>query len=175
MIERQTNIPLTIVVAMAKNRVIGHQGGLPWQLPADLKWFRKVTMGKPVIMGRKTFDSIGKALPGRDNIVITRNSNFSAPEVTVASDLEDAIAIAEAFAINREVNGIAIIGGAQVYEQALPLVSRLYVTEVEADIEGDAFFPDYDLADWSQTEEQVIEPDERHAHRARMLVLDRNF
>lgn len=173
MIDRQTNIRLAIVVAMARNYVIGKDDGLPWQLPDDLKWFRQVTMGKPIIMGRVTFESIGKALPGRDNIVITRNSDFQVENVTVAGDMEDAIAIAEAFAIAREVNEIAIIGGAQIYKEALPNVSRIYLTEIDADIEGDTHFPEFSMDDWDRSVAQEITSDDRNQYAARMLTLDR--
>ena len=173
MIDRETNIRLAIVVAMARNHVIGKDDGLPWQLPDDLKWFREVTMGKPIIMGRVTFESIGKALPGRDNIVITRNSDFREENVTVAGDMEDAIAIAEAFAIAREANEIAIIGGAQIYKETLPNVSRIYLTEIDADIEGDTFFPEFSMDEWDRSVAQEIISDDRNQYAARMLTLDR--
>lgn len=173
MIDRQTNIRLAIVVAMARNGVIGDQGELPWALPDDMKWFREVTMGKPVVMGRVTFESIGKPLPGRDNIVVTRNAEFAETGITAAPDLEDAIAIAEAFAVAREVNEIAIIGGAQIYEQALPHVTRLYLTEVDADIDGDTHFPSFDRSGWTETPVREIPADGRHDHAARIVTLDR--
>lgn len=173
MIERQTNIPLAIVVAMAKNRCIGRDSGLPWRLSDDLKWFKKVTLGKPVIMGRVTFDSIGKALPGRDNIVITGKNDFAAPQVTVARDLEDAIAIGEAFAIARQAEEICIIGGGRVYEEALPLVRKIYLTEVECEVAGDTFFPPLDEADWTREAAGSIAKNDRNDHDAVISVLTR--
>ncbi len=174
MIERQTNIPLAIVVAMAKTRVIGKDGTLPWILSDDLKWFKQVTMRKPIIMGRKTFQSIGKALPGRDNIVVTRNADFSQPDVTVAQSVEDAIAIAEAFAIARGAEEICVIGGGAIYAAAMSLISRIYLTEVDANIEGETRFPAFDRAGWAQKEAGRITRNARNDHDARMLILTRS-
>ena len=162
------------IVAMAQNRVIGREGSLPWRLSDDLKWFRKVTTGKPVIMGRKTFDSIGKALPGRDNIVITRNKDFAAPDVTVATSLEDAISIAEAFALSRTAGEICIIGGGTVYEEALPLVTKIYLTEVAANIEGDTLFPDLARPQWTEEAVGKITKNDRNEQDARILILTRS-
>jgi dihydrofolate reductase len=174
--ERQTNIPLAIVVAMASNRAIGKDGDLPWRLSDDLKWFKQVTLGKPVIMGRKTFQSIGKALPGRDNIVITRNAAFSAENITVARDLEDAISIAEAFAIAREVSEICIIGGGQIYEQVLPLAATLYLTQVAAEVaDADAFFPALTMENWSVEEKARISLNDKNDHDAVISVLSRQY
>jgi dihydrofolate reductase len=131
------------VVAMSENRVIGRDGGLPWHLPEDLKHFKTVTMGKPVIMGRKTFESIGKPLPGRANIVISRN--FSASGITVVPDMPQAINAAGQSA------EIMIVGGGQIYEQALPLTDRIYLTLVHQTIEGDTKFPELNKNEWQET------------------------
>ena len=132
---------ITLVVAVAENSVIGWQGGLAWHQSSDLKFFRKVTMNKPLIMGRKTFESIGKPLDGRDNIVITRNTAFEAPGILVAANLEDALEIAREKARGRGVDEIPVIGGAQIYALALPEAKRIYLSEIHSSPDGDTFFP----------------------------------
>jgi dihydrofolate reductase len=141
---------VSLIVAAAQNRVIGRNNNLPWYLPNDLKYFKQATMGKPIIMGRKTYDSIGKPLPGRPNIIITRNSEFTAEGVIVARSLKDAIAQAEDLAFINGAEEVMIIGGAQIYAESLPSADRLYLTEVHADVEGDAYFPEYDANDWQE-------------------------
>lgn len=138
---------LSMIVAKARNGVIGRDNKMPWHLPEDLKYFKRVTMGKPVIMGRKTYQSIGRALPGRLNIVITQNPDFSAEDVRVAASVEEAIVLAQQ--AGGAVEEVMIIGGAQVYRQALARADRLYITEVDVDIEGDACFPELDFNAWS--------------------------
>ncbi len=173
-IKRQTNIRLALVVAMANNNAIGKDGTLPWRLSDDLKWFKKVTTGKPIIMGRKTFDSLGKALPNRDNIVITRNRSFTAPDVTVASDLEDAIAIAEAFAVARNVQEICIIGGGEIYAQSLAIANHLYITAVDIEIkDADAYFPKINTSDWDVEKLADITRDSKNDHDADILIYKR--
>ncbi len=144
---------ICLVVAMAKNRVIGSAGGLPWHLPADLKHFKALTMGKPMIMGRKTFGSIGRALPGRTNIVVTRDADFEAEGVISADSLEAALTLAGEEA-SEEADEIMIIGGGQIYELALPLAERIYLTEVDAEPEGDVLFPEIDTDQWRLTSRQ---------------------
>lgn len=141
-----------LVAAVAENGVIGLDGGMPWRLPGDLKHFRRTTLGKPVIMGRRTFDSIGrKPLPGRPNIVMTRDKNFRAGGVAVAADLEAALKLAREEAATLQVDEIAVIGGATLYGEALPRADRLYLTEVHATPEGDTHFPDFDRAAWHES------------------------
>ncbi|WP_262691154.1 dihydrofolate reductase [Kordiimonas aestuarii] len=139
---------ISMIVAMAENRAIGKGNALPWHLPADLKHFKSVTMGKPMIMGRKTFDSIGRPLPGRRTIVVTRDAGWHRDGVDVAYTLERAIELAET------VNEVMIVGGAQIYQQALPHADRLYVTEVSIEADGDAFFPAFSKEDWQETDRQ---------------------
>jgi dihydrofolate reductase len=141
---------------MAENRVIGRANALPWHLPADLKRFKTLTMGHSVILGRRTFDAIGKVLPGRRWIVLTRDPAWQRPEVEVAHDLERAL---EALAGEPEV---FVAGGAQVYAQALPLADRIYLTTVHADIDGDARFPALDASRWRLVDDERHEADERH-------------
>ena len=142
---------LAMIVAQSKNRVIGRENDLPWRLPNDLQYFKRVTMGRPIIMGRNTFESIGRALPGRTNIVITRNADYSAPGIKVVHSLEQAVELAKSVCLVEGVAEAMVIGGAQIYQQALPMADTLYITEVDAVIEGDAFFPQLD---YSQLAEQ---------------------
>jgi dihydrofolate reductase len=142
---------IVLVAAVAENGVIGRDGGMPWHLPGDLKHFKRTTLGKPVIMGRRTFDSIGrKPLPGRPNIVLTRDKNFRADGVTVAATLDEALQIAEQEAVKANADEIAIIGGSTLYEETLPRADRLYLTEVHASPKGDARFPAFGRAEWRE-------------------------
>ncbi len=154
-LSEEKNPRLALIAAVAENGCIGVNNKLPWYLPEDLKYFKAVTSGKPVIMGRATFDSLGRPLPNRTNIVITRNAGFSAPEgIRVVHSLDEAIKVAEAVA---HINGneeIVVMGGAQIYGQALPRADRLYLTEVKKKVEGDAFFPDWEKSLWQEVTRQ---------------------
>ena len=156
-----TDVKLSLIVAMAKNRAIGLNNTLPWHLPEDLKYFKSVTMGKPIVMGRKTFDSIGRPLPGRLNIVITRNSEWQHAGVKTASSLQQAMSIAEAQLAEQDdsagLEEVMVIGGEEIYRTAIDLADRLYITRVQATVQGDAFFPAYNEADWLEVSRQ--EPD----------------
>ncbi len=140
---------LVLVVARARNGVIGNAGALPWHIPADLKRFKAITVGKPVIMGRKTFESIGKPLPGRHNIVLTRDADWQAPGVTVAPNLAEAIAAAGLDPRTR-ADAIMVIGGAQIYAEALPSATRIELTEIDAAPAGDTILPAFDPARWRE-------------------------
>ena len=140
------SVRLALIAAVARNGVIGRGGGLPWRIPADLRYFKATTMGKPMIMGRRTFDSIGKALPGRTNIVVTRSGNFTADDVEVAADFDQALAIAAATGTEEAM----VIGGGEIYAVALPRADRLYLTQVHIDAEGDVYFPELDRAQWRE-------------------------
>jgi dihydrofolate reductase len=142
-------IDLVLVVARAKNGVIGNAGALPWHLPDDLKRFKRMTVGKPVIMGRKTFESIGKPLPGRQNIVLSRDSAWAAPGVTVVPNLAEAVAAA-GLDPRARADGIMVIGGAQIYAEALPSATRIELTEVDAEPVGDTVLPAFDPARWRE-------------------------
>jgi dihydrofolate reductase len=139
-----------MIVAMARNGAIGLDNQLPWYLPNDLKHFKSVTMGKPIIMGRKTYESIGKPLPGRTNIVVTANSGFRAEGVEVVHSPEQAVQLGLAIARRDGCDELLVIGGAELYRALLPQASRLYLTEVQADVAGDAFFPDFHRAQWQE-------------------------
>lgn len=142
---------IALVVAMAENRVIGRDGGLPWRIPADLKHFKQLTMGKPIVMGRKTFDSIGRPLPGRPNIVVTRDRAKRWDGVEVAANVDSALRLAEQHADRLGVDEIMLIGGAELYRAVLPRAARMYLTLVHEPAEGDTLFPDYDSAAWRET------------------------
>ena len=158
---------LSLIVAMSQNRVIGRAGRLPWHLPADMKWFRRKTLGHPVIMGRKSFESLDSPLPKRRNIVLTRNRAFTAAGVEVVHSLDDALAL-----VAREKE-VFVIGGEQVYRLALARADRIYLTLIHADIEGDAHFPEFDSARWHATIVDRHEPDDRHPYAMTFYRYDR--
>lgn len=142
------SLPLFIVAAIADNGVIGDDNRLIWQLSSDLKRFRSLTLGHPMLMGRKTFDSIGKPLPGRETVVLTRDRGFAVEGVHVAHRLEEALALCQSLARRMQASGVAVVGGSEVYAQVLPLARKLYLTEVHASPEGDAVFPAWDKAEF---------------------------
>ena len=151
---------LCLICAMARNRVIGRNGDLPWQLTAALRHFKSVTMGKPIIMGRKTFESIGRPLPGRKNIVVTRRANFISDGVLISNNLTAAIALGKAIASEDNVDEIMVIGGGEIYALAMPYARRIYLTEVQADIDGDTMFPELDLTIWHERDRKSHRPDQ---------------
>lgn len=143
---------VTLVVAMARNRVIGRDNALPWHLPEDLKHFRTLTMGKPIVMGRRTFASIGKALPGRTSIVISRQPGLDLPEgVLLAASVPDALLLAHDVAARDGVEECMVIGGADIYRQCLPLAERIQLTLIEQEVEGDTLFPEFAHGEWRET------------------------
>ncbi|HHW76820.1 MAG TPA: type 3 dihydrofolate reductase [Xanthomonadaceae bacterium] len=158
---------LALIAALARNRVIGRDNRLPWHLPADLRFFRQATMGKPLLMGRRTWESIGRPLPGRRMIVLSRDPGCQAPGCAVARSLDQALAIAGA------VPEIMVIGGASLYAQTLPLAERLYLTVVEADVPGDVWFPDWDERAWRLVWEEAHPADAAHAWPYRFQRLER--
>jgi dihydrofolate reductase len=157
----------SLIVARARNGVIGRDNALPWHLPADLAHFRRTTLGHPVIMGRRTWESIGRPLPGRENLVVSRRAGYSAPGARVVQSLEEAwrtvAGAGEAF----------VIGGAGLYEAALPGADRIYLTEIEADVEGDTRFPALQEGDWIATIQGEHGADERNAFGMRFVLLSR--
>ncbi|MBL4826604.1 MAG: dihydrofolate reductase [Spongiibacteraceae bacterium] len=165
---------IAIIVAMARNRVIGCDNQLPWHLPNDLKFFKARTMGKPIVMGRKTFESIGRPLPGRSNIVVTRDDTFGAEGVSIAHSAHDALRLARQIADADGVTEIMVIGGAQLYTAMLPEVDRLYLTQVHAEVPGDALFPVLDWKQWSQVSREDHLADGRNNFNYSFTVFDRN-
>jgi len=158
---------ISIITAMDENRVIGRANALPWRLPNDLRRFRRLTTGHAVIMGRRNYESIGRPLPERRNIVITRQPGYSAPGCQVVHSLEQALAAAG------EDPEIFIIGGAEIYAQALPRAARLYLTLVHAAVAGDVRFPPFDQGEWREIERERHEADDRHPYPYSFVVLER--
>lgn len=164
---------LSLVWAMAQNRVIGRNNSLPWHLPEDLKYFKRITMGKPVIMGRKTFESIGRPLPGRTNIVITRNPDWAFEGVRTVHSLDAARQLCNSIGVIDGVDEAMVIGGAEIYRQALPMADRLYLTEVHAEVEGDTTFPDFDRRAWVEVSRADFEALGPNPYNYSFLVLDK--
>lgn len=151
----QTSLPLAMIAALAENHVIGLDNKMPWHLPADLKHFKAMTLGKPIIMGRKTWDSLGRPLPGRLNLVVSRQPDLQLEGAETFSSLDEALQRADAWAQEQGVGEIMLIGGAQLYGQALERAQRLYLTRIDASPEGDAFFPPFDEARWQRIDSQA--------------------
>ena len=158
---------ISLIVAASENNVIGVQGELPWRLSDDLRRFKAVTMGKPIVMGRKTFESIGKPLPGRQNIVITRQAEFVADGCDVVTSIEDAVATAG------DADEIMIIGGSEIYALFLPAADRLYLTRVHAEIDGDAFLPAIGEGDWQLVDSERYPADERNEFDYSFMTYER--
>jgi len=158
-----------MIAAMADNRIIGAENDMPWHLPADLKHFKSVTMGKPVLMGRKTYESIGKALPGRPNIVITTNKLYSLDDATVVTSIEAAMQEASAF------DEVMIIGGGSIYQSMLAQAQRLYLTFIDLKVDGDTQFPDYEAnANWTEVARETHQKDERNSYDYTFVMLERD-
>lgn len=160
---------VALIVAVAENGVIGREGGLPWRLSGDLRYFKSVTMGKPIIMGRKTFDSIGRPLPGRPNLIISRNPAFTAEGADVFENLDAAVRHAESLTDEE----IMVIGGAGLYAAALAIADRIYLTEVHAAVDGDVTFPSFDRNDWVETSREQNVAGEKDDYDHSFVVLDR--
>ena len=155
------SLPVCLIAALADNRVIGRDNQLPWHLPADLKHFKALTLGKPIIMGRKTWDSLGRPLPGRLNLVVSRQAGLQLEGAEVFASLDQALARASEWASEQGVDELMLIGGAQLYEQALAQAARLYLTRVVLQPEGDAWFPAFSEQDWSLVETEAHEASEQ--------------
>lgn len=165
---------VALVVAVAENGVIGREGGLPWKLSSDLKRFKADTIGKPIVMGRKTYESIGRPLPGRLNIVVTRNRGWRAEGVEAAPSLDDALTLARVR--GRCMDGadeICVIGGGEIFSQAFPVADRLYVTHVLATAEGDTFLTEIDPSDWQEVRAQAFPAGEKDSHATRYVIYER--
>lgn len=150
---------ISMIVAMSENRVIGQNGSMPWHLSADLKYFKRVTLGAPVIMGRKTFDSIGRVLPGRANIIVTRDKEYTGDGIDVVHSLDAGLLRATEIAKGDGGDEVFVIGGAQIYEQALAQAERLYVTEIHQVCDGDALFPEIEESDWLEMSRDLHQPE----------------
>lgn len=166
-------IPVALIVAVARNGVIGRDNDLPWKLSGDLRWFKANTLGKPIVMGRRTWESLGRPLPGRENIVVSRGEPGLPDGVRHRTSLEDAIALGRSVAQREQAAEVMVIGGAQLYAAAFPLASRLYLTEVDADVDGDTFFPAWNEQDWQEVESQPGAAREGDTHAFRHRILQR--
>lgn len=164
---------LALIWAMSRDRTIGRGNALPWHLPEDLKYFKRVTLGKPIIMGRKTWESIGRPLPGRSNIVISRDPNFHAEGVRVVHTLEQALSLAHSIGVIDGSDEVVVIGGAQIYALTLPKADRLYLTEVHAQVEGDAHFPDFDETQWQELAREEHAASDANPYAYSFIVLER--
>lgn len=162
-----------LMVAMSRNRVIGRNNKLPWYLPEDLKYFKRTTLGKPIVMGRKTFESIGRPLPGRANLVVSRNQAWEAPGVRVLHNLKAAYESAEAQAEIDGVDEVMVIGGGEIFTEALPDADRLYLTEVHAEVDGDAWFPELDWSQWREISREDHAASENNAYDYSFVVYER--
>jgi len=158
---------LSIIVAMAKNRVIGANGAIPWRLPNELQLFKRVTMGHHIIMGRKTWESIGRLLPGRTTVIVTRQADYAVPGAVIAASLDEAIARCA------RDSEIFVVGGGELYREALPRADRIYLTTVDAEPVGDTRMPEFNPAQWQETSSESFAPDERHAYGYGFRVLDK--
>lgn len=158
---------VSLIAAMAENRVIGIHNRLPWHLPDDLKRFRRLTTGHTIIMGRRNYESIGKPLPQRRNIVVSRRPDYQAPGCVVVHSLEEALAVAG------EDSEVFIIGGAEIYRQMMAIADRLYLTLVHADVDGDTFFPEFDTGQWQETARERHESDDRHRFACSFITYER--
>jgi dihydrofolate reductase len=167
----QSHGKIALVVAAARNGVIGRGGAMPWHMPGDLKTFRRLTMGRPIIMGRKTFQSIGRALDGRTNIVISRDASFAAENVLVSASFDAALEAASR-ATGAE-NGIMVIGGGEIYRVALPHAEIVYLTEISAELDGDTWFPPLDPQEWRETHRAPISADPRDDYPAELVTFER--
>lgn len=159
---------ISLIVAMSQNRVIGRDNKMPWHLSADLKRFRAITMNSPILMGRKTFESIGKPLDGRTNLILSKNINYQPQGCLVFQSLESALNEAKKYG-----EEVFIIGGATLYEIALPLAKRLYLTDIQAEFEGDTFFPEFDVNEWNEIACEQIDNDEKVDFSYRFLTLEK--
>ncbi|HSG90975.1 MAG TPA: dihydrofolate reductase [Pseudomonadales bacterium] len=164
---------LALIWAMAENRVIGRDGDLPWRLPGEMQYFRALTLGKPVIVGRKTFDSFPKPLPGRTNIVVSRSAEYDHPRVRAARSLSEAIAIGREVAARDGVDEIMVAGGAELYAEALAVADRLYMTLVHATPEGDTLFPAYDEDEWQERRRVDVPADVDNLFAYSLIMLER--
>jgi dihydrofolate reductase len=159
---------ISLIAAVSDNGVIGKGNEIPWKLSTDLKRFKMFTSGKAVIMGRKTFESIGEPLPNRINIILSKDKKFKPAKTVVFSELGDALN----FAADNQLEEVFIIGGAQIYEATIDMADRIYLTKVHAQIEGDAYFPDFDMADWDVEDEEHVPADDKNQYPSTFYLLE---
>ena len=165
----EKKLKLSMIAAMGKSRVIGKDNDMPWHLPADLQHFKKTTLGSPIIMGRKTYDSIGRPLPGRLNIILSRNTRLEIDGCSVVNSLEDAVDLAE----KTDASEIFITGGAHLYDKFLENADRLYLTLIDKKFDGDTYFPDYTQFNWKEVAKENHKADDKNPHAYSFVTLDR--
>lgn len=158
---------VSLVVAMAKNRVIGAHHGIPWKLPNEVKLFKEITMGHHIVMGRVTYETINRLLPGRTTVIVTRNPDYRVPGAIVARSIREALDAC------KDDDEIMVIGGAEIFRETLPIADRIYLTIVDGSPAGDTFMPEFDMAEWRQTSSKQFDADEKHAYAFTFYVLDR--
>ncbi len=158
---------ISLIVAMSENRVIGRDNAIPWHLPRELKTFKAITMGHHIVMGRKTYASINRLLPGRTTVIITRNPSLAVEGAFVTDSFENAVEL------SRDDEQVFVIGGAEIYTLALPLATRLYLTIVHANFEGDTFMPSLDLSEWRKVSEEGFAPDEKNLYAYTVFIYER--
>jgi len=164
---------ISIIAAVGHNRVIGNKNALLWRLPADLDYFKKHTLAKPIVMGVKTFESIGRALPDRLHIILAQAADYSAPGCKVATSIFEAVAIAEQSEMGQKSNELMVCGGQSVYRQFLPLAGRMYLTFVEGDFKADAYFPEFDLNEWREVERTFHPADQQNPYNLNFVIFER--
>jgi dihydrofolate reductase len=160
-------LKISLIVAMAKNRVIGAEGRIPWHLPNELKLFKSLTMGHHIVMGRKTYESINRLLPGRTTVIVTRRPDYTVPGAIVAHSVKEALDACKAD------DECFVIGGAELFRETLPIADRIHLTVVDAEPAGDTFMPEFDTSAWQETSSQTFPADEKHAHSYRYAVYER--
>ncbi|WP_453995627.1 dihydrofolate reductase [Bacillus nitroreducens] len=159
---------ISLLVAMDKNRLIGKDNDLPWRLPADLAYFKRVTMGHPIIMGRKTYDSIGRPLPGRENIIVTRDTSYKMEGCKVIHSIDEILKLNE-----EHDQELFVIGGAEIFKEILPYSDRLYITEIDEEFEGDTYFPAFDKSEWKVISEEKGVKDEKNPYDYTFMVYEK--
>jgi len=166
-------VPVALIAGVARNNVIGANGGIPWRIPSDMAFFKRTTMGKPIVMGRKQYETVGRPLPGRTNIVVTRQRNYRLEGVIVVQNLAEALEKAQEIAVKDGASEVMVIGGGEIYAQAMPLAQRLYISHVDLAPAGDIVFPPIDAAVWQVVEEPEVTPSERDDAAFRVRVYER--
>jgi dihydrofolate reductase len=168
-------VRVAMIAGVAANGVIGRDGGIPWRIQSDMAFFKRTTMGKPIVMGRKQYESVGRPLPGRTNIVVTRQDGYQPDGVIVIAGLDDALAEARAIAAADGVDEAMVIGGGEIYAQSMPLAQRLYISHIDLRPAGDIVFPVIEPADWTVVEEPAVTPDARDEAVYRIAIYARSF
>ena len=164
---------LAVICALSENRIIGRSNELPWHLPGDLKYFKQTTLGSPIIMGRKTWESIGHPLPGRSNIVVSRNNQLTIEQVQTADSLTGAIKLAREIAVPDNVSEVFVIGGAELYREAFPLADRLYLTRVHSEVEGDTYLEGFKEKDWIEISRETFNVADHEGHNYSICILEK--